>query len=174
MKKKRQVVISILGMAYIEPIINLYSLLNSQDFKKFSKTKVSLKENGYSISIIVLSVLMVESIINRIKYLEKNKTKNNLYFFQNFCSDKNLIADLTEIYIIRDLIAHNHIWRTSYDFDENYVILKTKDLLKIPYETCPDSFDDVSDTLYIEGQKYYYNQNDWSWITRNCPFFFEG
>ncbi len=120
MKKKRQVVISILGMAYIEPLIDLYSKLNQQNFSKFSKTKVSLRENGYSISIIVLSVLLVESIINRIKYLEKSKTKNNLEFFKSFCNDNNLISYLTEIYIVRDLIVHNHIWRTSYDFDEKY------------------------------------------------------
>ncbi|GAI62151.1 unnamed protein product, partial [marine sediment metagenome] len=27
---------------------------------------------------------------------------------------------LNEIYILRDLIVHNHIWKITYEFDDDY------------------------------------------------------
>ena len=120
MKKKRQIVISVLGMTYIKPIIDLYTKLDEQKFEKFSRTKVSLNENGYSTSTIVLSILMVESIINRVKYLEKKNKIENVKFFSDFCKDSKLVSHLTELYVIRDIIVHNHLWSVSYEFDEKY------------------------------------------------------
>ena len=149
MKKKRQVVISVLGMAYIEPIINLYSLLDEQDFKRFSRTKVSLKENGYSISIIVLSVLLVESMINRIKYLEKKNKIENIKFFDEFCNDSKLVSNLIEIYVVRDVIAHNHLWSVSYEFDEKYTEKNIYQKLLDGYGNKRDKRSDWKYTNYV-------------------------
>ena len=116
---KRQEIISCIGIGYIEPILTLYKELISNEYSGGSKVKVSLRENGYAVSIITLSVLTVESALNRIRYLEKSK-EENLEFFKNKFSNKKLYDKLVEIYVIRDLVVHNHIWRIRYTFDESY------------------------------------------------------
>lgn len=122
---ERKKIISCIGISYVEPILHLYKELISHNYSGNSKIKVSPRENGYSVSIIVLSVLMIESCLNRIKYLEKNK-EENLKFFKNKFEKQNsdLYKELIEIYILRDLIVHNHIWRISYVYDDNYDEIK--------------------------------------------------
>lgn len=120
-KMEREIIISCIGISYVEPILHLYKELIAHNYSGESKIKASSRESGYSISIIVLSVLLVESAMNRIKYLERNK-EENLKFFENKFREKNpnLYKKLIEIYILRDLIVHNHIWRISYVYDDNY------------------------------------------------------
>lgn len=53
--KKREEIISCIGISYIEPIIVLYNELISHKYQGKSKIQVSSRENGYSVSIILLS-----------------------------------------------------------------------------------------------------------------------
>lgn len=117
--KKREEIISCIGISYIEPIIVLYNELISHKYQGNSKIQVSSRENGYSVSIILLSVLTVESALNRIRYIEKSN-KNNLEFFRIQFKNQQLCDKLNEIYILRDLVVHNHIWKITYEFDDDY------------------------------------------------------
>ena len=119
MTNNREVKISCIGISFIEPILDLYTKLKSFKFSGHSKTQVSSIENGYSVSIVVLSILLIESVLNRVRYLEKDK-RNNLKFFDAKFNNVQLSTKLYEIYVLRDLIVHNHIWRISYEFDQNY------------------------------------------------------
>ncbi len=121
---KRQIKISCIGISFIDPIIDLYLKLNRLKFSGYSKTQVSSRENGYSVSIIVLLILLVESSLNRIRYLEKHKEGNLKFFSSRFSTNPELVNKLYEIYVLRDLIVHNHIWRISYEFDNNYNEIK--------------------------------------------------
>lgn len=87
-------IISCIGLAYIEPILTLCEKLGSHNFQGESKIQVSTRENGYSVSIIVLCVLMLESGINRVKYLEKKSKDRNIIFFQkSFLMNKIFMKD---------------------------------------------------------------------------------
>ena len=119
MINNREAKISCIGISFIEPILDLYTKLKNFSFSGYSKTQVSSRENGYSVSIVVLSILLIESALNRVRYLEKNK-KNNLKFFDEKFNNAQLSTKLHEIYVLRDLIVHNHIWIISYEFDQNY------------------------------------------------------
>lgn len=119
MSKKREVKISCIGISFIEPILALYLKLKTFKFSGKSKTQVSSRENGYAVSIIVLSILLVESVLNRVRYLKKSK-QNNLIFFSSKFNNPQLATKLYELYILRDLIVHNHIWRISYEFDNDF------------------------------------------------------
>ncbi len=121
---KRQIKISCIGISFIDPIIDLYLKLKRLKFSGYSKTQVSSRENGYSVSIIVLLILLVESSLNRIRYLEKHKEGNLKFFSSRFSTNPELVNKLYEIYVLRDLIVHNHIWRISYEFDNNYNEIK--------------------------------------------------
>lgn len=120
----RQIKISCIGISFIDPAIDLYLKLKRLKFSGYSKTQVSSRENGYSVSIIVLLILIVESSLNRIRYLEKNKTDNLKFFSSKFSNNSDWINKLHEVYVLRDLIVHNHIWRISYEFDNNYNEIK--------------------------------------------------
>src|SRR3989344_2162034 len=121
---KREIKISCIGISFIEPVIDLYLKLRKLKFSGYSKTQVSSRENGYSVSIIVPLILFVESSLNRIRYLEKDKRDNLKFFSSKFSSNQNLVKKLYEIYVLRDLIFHNHIWRISYEFDNSYNEIK--------------------------------------------------
>ena len=122
--RKREEKISCIGISFLEPIIILYRKLQRMKFSGYSKTQVSSNENGYSVSIIVLTILMIESVLNRVRYLEKEKKDNLKFFSMKFSKEEDLIKKLHEIYVLRDLIVHNHIWRISYEFDNNYNEIK--------------------------------------------------
>jgi len=113
MTDEREIEISCIGVSFIEPILDLYKRLNSFKFSGHSRVRVSLRENGYSTSIIVLSILLIESLLNRVRYFEKDK-RDNLKFFDAKFKNQQLSEKLYEIYVLRDLIVHNHIWRISY------------------------------------------------------------
>jgi len=112
--------ISCIGFSYIQPIVDLYSTLINERVNRKSRIRVSMSENGYSVSIIALCILCVESAINRIKYLENDTERNNLTYFETKFKNQQLSEKLGELYVIRDLIVHNHIWEISYDYDEDY------------------------------------------------------
>ena len=119
MTNNREVKISCISISFIEPILCLYTKLKNFRFSGYSKTQLSSIENGYSVSIVVLSILLIESVLNKVRYLEKD-TGNNLRFFDAKFNNVQLSTKLYEIYVLRDLIVHNHIWRISYEFDQSY------------------------------------------------------
>lgn len=121
---KREIKISCIGISFIEPAIYLYLKLRKLKFSGYSKTQVSSRENGYSVSIIILLILFIESSLNRIRYLKKDKIDNLKFFSSRFMHNPDLVKKLYEIYVLRDLIVHNHIWRISYEFDNNYNEIK--------------------------------------------------
>lgn len=83
-----------------------------------------MNENGYSCSIISLSVFCIESFIARIRYIDKDnlsQKKDALHYVRNkFSKDNIFCSKISELFVLRDLIAHNHLWEVTYEFDENY------------------------------------------------------
>ena len=114
--------ISVIGVSLIFPVVDLYQKLNKMKFSGNSKTQVSDYENGYSSSICLLSVAIIESFINRIKHFSRSKfkyEKSNLKFFLEHFKNQDLHEKITELYILRDSIIHNHLWSISNSFDKN-------------------------------------------------------
>jgi len=113
--------ITCIGTNILESIITLYETAKSFSYSGKSKIRVSSRENGFAVSITILSVLLIESILNRIKYLKSDTEKNNVEFFKNqFTKEILLYKKLKEIYILRDVIIHNHIWEINYVYNNNY------------------------------------------------------
>lgn len=119
----RETEVTILGTAFLNPIIDLWKKLNLKKFSGKSLVRKSINENGYSCSIISLSVFCIESFITRIRYIDNDNLdgmKRPLEYFKNSIDSGNLYRKLLELFILRDLIAHNHLWEINYDFDENF------------------------------------------------------
>lgn len=124
--------VSIIGTSFIEPLLTLIDTLDSMEQCEPNEVQTSRGENGYSAAIIVLSALLAESALNRTRYVRENdgnggqkqdKTHVVEYFFEIIKSDNrlshlnDLALDLEEIFAVRDIITHNHVWKAQILWD---------------------------------------------------------
>jgi hypothetical protein len=111
--------VSIIGFSYLNPIARLLETLESFDSKGPNPVQVSIVENGYSAAIIILTVLLVESAIARTQYvLSENPPKKPLEFVRKTYSSSSFVDKLEELFVVRDVIAHNHVWEAQFIWDD--------------------------------------------------------
>jgi hypothetical protein len=110
--------VSIIGISYLYPITSLLQELNSLGRKGPNEVQASPLENGYSAAVIVLVVLLIESAINRSQYVRgEYPVKKPLAFVADVYPDSGLLEELRELFVVRDVIAHNHVWDTRFQWD---------------------------------------------------------
>lgn len=140
----RQKIITVVGSTYLEFIIMDLMAKAFEAYKKldFSRRhfQTSMWEHGHATAAIILSVIGIEAYRNRIFYVEKdnvsrgnNAAANDLGDIlskknQSFPSSK-LKQLLTEIFVIRDVIAHNHIYEVEVLSDQDWKMLGHKQRL---------------------------------------------
>jgi len=112
--------VSIIGEALLDPIISLIEKAQEGRLAGANEVQTSVYENGYSCSIILLTVVLLESFITRTKYVMgvSNKDINALAFFKQTFEGNSLYDILYELFVIRDIIAHNHVWEGQVLWDE--------------------------------------------------------
>ena len=111
--------ISIIGMSYLHPITSLIEVLEASNPQGPNEVQASPYENGYSIAIIVLSVLMLESILSRTQYVRGgNPPKKPIEFIRSAFPTSEIANILEELFVVRDVIAHNHVWDARFQWDE--------------------------------------------------------
>jgi len=117
-------IVTIIGDSFIEPICTLLEKIENYVQPNESPIGSGYYVNGYSVSICLLSVACLESYAMRVRYLKKakgfdlNKSSVGKYFskvFDNFLYDD----EINEIFILRDIITHNHLWEFDLYRDEN-------------------------------------------------------
>jgi len=141
---QRQKVITVIGSTYIEFIVMDLMAKAFDAYKKldFSSRhfQTSIWEHGHATAAIVLSVIGIEAYRNRIYYIEKDNVSrgNNAVSIDlsNVLSRKNQAfpADrfkelLTEVFVVRDVIAHNHIYEVEVLSDQNWRMIGHKQRL---------------------------------------------
>lgn len=110
--------VSVIGTNFLYPICRLLEALQALNSQP-NEVQASPLDNGYSASIIVLSVLMLESAINRTQYIRGEKPpKKPLDFLRSAFPDSGFTDKVEELLVARDAIAHNHLWETQFDWDE--------------------------------------------------------
>ena len=116
--------ISVIGQNLVKPILELIEKLESIPVDEPNDLQTTSDENGFSCSIIVLNLILLESAFNRTKYIRKeNQNKAELVdYFSKLLQDNELINHVDEIIAVRDAIVHNHIWEGDILWDENYKI----------------------------------------------------
>lgn len=112
--------VSVLALSYLHPISSLLEALESLDLKGPNEVQASSLENGYAVSIIILAVLLLESAILRTQYIrgERPSKKPVVDFVRSAYPVTGLADDLEELFVVRDVIAHNHLWETQFVWDE--------------------------------------------------------
>lgn len=111
-------VVSIVGSSYFQPITDLIEKLIQHDDGREENIMAGYYQNGYATSICLLSVVLLESYVMRCRYIHQvseNKLKTSVInFIKNTYSDYPYEEETVEVFVIRDLIAHNHLLETTY------------------------------------------------------------
>jgi hypothetical protein len=114
--------LSIVGFSLVEPLLHLVDTLEAMELKEPNEVQTGGQENGYSAAIVVLSVLILESAINRVRYFEEKEEKEGrrltaTAYFHTICPDSTLAAAVNEVFTVRDVIVHNHVWEAQIYWD---------------------------------------------------------
>jgi hypothetical protein len=141
--------VSILGTSLFEPIVTLLEKILAEKDRGASAVQTSGVEHGYCASACLLLAVMLESFVMRARYLAASKASEPpqrtwLEFLRKRYPEFSLLEEVREVMVLRDVIAHNHLWRIEYSDDDaaSMKVLKKADL----DPSCGDAkFEDVVD-----------------------------
>lgn len=117
--------ISVRADSFIDPIVTLIEkATSSYELLGANEVQASPIENGYSCSIILLDIVMLEGLCTTLWYRygkeSKSKFKANSFIKNNLKEFDHDIID--ELFIIRDIIAHNHLWKGKIETKDRTLI----------------------------------------------------
>ena len=119
--------ITIIGSAFYQPIADLIGKLAARKPNPPDGPNIGHYENGYCASIVILLVLAFESYISRMSYLHHRKTGENRtkklqthLYIQQLDPEFPLLEDLQDVYVVRDSLAHGHLWSVDYVIWHDY------------------------------------------------------
>ncbi len=103
--------VSVIGASLIRPILTLVETLESQPPVEPNEVKTGDRENGYSCAIAAFAVFLLESALNRTRYVrgEDAKRISTTEYFAKISPDPEFAADVEEVFAARDAIVHNHL-----------------------------------------------------------------
>ena len=123
MCKMNDSLLTIIGSSYFEPISVLLEKLEKHDKGKSNEVQAGYYVNGFAASICILAVVCLESYVMRVRYINKasqdeiNKMSVPTYL-KLLYPDFPFEDELFEVHILRDTLAHNHLWEVSYSSDD--------------------------------------------------------
>ena len=127
-------IITVVGSSYYEPIGGLVHKLLARERLGATTVKRGYRENGYSCAVVLLLVVAFESYITRVSYLQRQvlaggipKTKKTSVpdYLAQLRKSFSLRKSLTEVFVLRDVLAHNHLWTlTISNHQSKHLILR--------------------------------------------------
>jgi hypothetical protein len=125
----RDRLITVVGSGYFQPILDLAERLVQKPRGKVNASRINGRENGYALSIVLLSVVMLESFVGRVSDLQarlgaNGKTKAFRTSVPSYIAQLRrsftLEKSLTEVFVLRDAIAHGHVWQLEVSSHERH------------------------------------------------------
>lgn len=109
--------VSIVGDAYLQPISLVTDRLLSVKSDP-NEVQSSMAENGYAVSACILLVAWFESWSMRVRYFNRLTPeagqKHPVPFLSGLYPDLPAVAELTEVFVLRDTLVHNHLWLIQF------------------------------------------------------------
>ncbi len=115
-------IVTIVGASYFEPIAKLLEELKKHYKGHDGEIQAGTFVNGYATSICLLSVVCLESYVMRARYIhgssgdDLNRLSVTKYL-KKIYDDYPYFDETNEVFVVRDLIAHNHLLKISYNED---------------------------------------------------------
>ena len=113
--------ISVIGMGHLYSVARLMEALLELKLDPPGDLATPV-ENGYSVGIVALSVLFAESAIRRTAQIRSDADPwSALDYSEKAFPEYERIHELEEVFVLRDVVVHNHIWglEISWDIDGN-------------------------------------------------------
>jgi len=110
--------ISSVAAAFVGPVMTLLDRLFTTPHPGATDVQTGAQENGYSISACLLLVVMLEAFIVRAKMITQSAARQErqaLDFFRAAYTPSPLLVDVEELFVLRDVIAHNHVWHIQFE-----------------------------------------------------------
>ena len=108
-----QNIITIVGTSYFQPIADLIDRMLKNPHTADNTTRSSHFENGYAAAATVLLVATLESFVSRVRFLRNGEVVSGkdvpdqlLHFFADLPNHQ----ELAEVFLLRNIVAHNHVW----------------------------------------------------------------
>jgi hypothetical protein len=118
--------VTIIGSSYFQPITDLLARLMGQPKSASNEVQTSSHENGYCACLVLLLVAMLESYVMRVRYINRDrfpiKKISVVEYLRQLYSDYQPWNELIEIFVVRDVIAHNHLWEIDFVWSEESVM----------------------------------------------------
>ena len=114
--------VTIIGDSYFEPICTLLEKLEKFEEQK-SDVQSGFFVNGFAASICLLAVACLESYVMRVRFVHKANQEDIdrtpvVNYLRNLYRHFPYNDELIEIYILRDIIIHNHLWEVGFIWEE--------------------------------------------------------
>jgi hypothetical protein len=110
--------VSVLFASLLQPIVDLFDLMEQKEPKGPNEVQASRAENGYAASIAILAALVIESVCNRVRYVRGDVDRKGAVQTLRELQAAGLADDVEEIFVLRDVIAHNHMWEATIADDD--------------------------------------------------------
>ncbi len=117
-------IITIIGSSYFNPNSTLLEGLKDCSKGEIGSSHIGEKQNGYAASTCLLSVVCLESYVMRSRYINSASGRDlermpvNAYI-QNLYGDYQYFDKTTELFVVRDVLAHNHLLSMPFDRNKN-------------------------------------------------------
>jgi hypothetical protein len=106
----------------IKPIAELQErMVVHCDAKKSTEVQAAPFENGYALSIIALTAILVEGACNRARYIGQIDGRLSASCTVRAFGNFDLADRLAEVFVVRDVIAHGHLWEGSVSVDLDWI-----------------------------------------------------
>ncbi len=120
MPRHTESLVTVLGTAYFQPITDLIERLLRRKPHRPNRVKSQHDENGYSAATVLLLVAMFESYVSRVRFVQPSRIKNSTrsaldVVLSVFPRLRHRVA-LEEVYVLRDLLMHSHLWEIEYEW----------------------------------------------------------
>ena len=106
-------IVTIIGPSYFQPITDLVARMLATKRPQPDPSGAGFSENGYAVSIAILLVALLESFVARLRFCRNDELRGStntpdllLRMFPDLPNHENL----AEIFLVRNIILHNHIW----------------------------------------------------------------
>lgn len=120
MTRHREILVTVVGTSYFQPIADLVERLIKRKPHRPNRVKSAEDEHGYCASIVLLLVAMFESYMSRVRFRRPGEVVGQVrsavdVVLAVFPRLRHRRA-LEEVYVLRDLLMHSHLWEIEYEW----------------------------------------------------------
>jgi hypothetical protein len=124
-------IVSVVGSGYFQPVTDLIERSLKWRVTKRGSVNALYFDNIYAVSVILLMVAALESYATRLRYFHRHVAPGQRLTVANYIkrvfADFRLQKAVTEVFVLRDAIFHNHLW--EIDFTWRPMTLRSATLL---------------------------------------------